>query len=257
MFLGAIAFAGVIAALIAYGRWWNLHGGGKFLREKNERRKADREASVKARGWNYDGTIDGNIHYRISGVASVGTPWLIQYDSDQSSSSSTPRLSFIVAALAAPEYRWIIHDKPTYDVVQKRMIKAVIGGIVSLVGAFSDAMKIKRDFFERGRDLRAGSAEFRGRYVLASTDSRWAALLDSEIERGILAWPPFKQTMSRRDNCVSAELTPQGLCVHVYCDAPEMAVIEHMAKLGQRLTEKCLQIDAPASPPRESSNPGG
>ena len=89
-----ILVATVIIGVIYYARWWNQHGGGKIRREQEERRKAERAASVRARGWQYDGTIDGNIHYRISGRTADGHDWRMHYDSDHSSSSSTPKLIF-------------------------------------------------------------------------------------------------------------------------------------------------------------------
>lgn len=246
---GLFIFAAVVVffiGLIIYGRWWELHGGGQIRRAAEERRKAERAASARARGWQYegaiDGTIDGNIHYRIAGATADGTAWTIHYDSDHSSSSSTPKLIFSAPALSGDGYRWIIHDKKTFDITQKTGVRIMVGGLSKLVGAFSDSMKVKRDFYMNAIVVHAGSGEFCKRYVLAATDGRWSSLLNSEIERLILNWPEFKQTMSLRDNCFSAELAPQGLCITLYCDAPEFAVIEQMAKLGQRLSQETMRI---------------
>ncbi len=242
---GLFIFAAVsvfFIGLIIYGRWWELHGGGKIRRAAEERRKTERAASARARGWQYDGTIDGNVHYRITGASADGTAWTIHYDSDHSSSSSRPKLIFSAPALSGDGYRWIIHDKKTFDITQKAGVRIMVGGLTRLVGAFSDSMKIKRDFYLNAIVIHAGSDEFRKRYVLAATDGRWSSLLSSEIERMILSWPDFKQTMSLRDNCFSAELAPQGLRITLYCDAPEFAVIEQMAKLGDRLVEETTRI---------------
>ena len=239
-----VVFVALFIGAVCYGRWWELHGGGKTSREKEARRKVARGASARARGWRYDGTVDGNIGFRISGETPGGTTWTIHYDSDHSSSSSTAKLVFNAQTLSSATYVWTIHDKKTYDITQKRVVRAIIGGISKLVGVFSDSLKLKRDFYLKAGVLAAGSREFRERYVLAATDSRWTALIDTEIERQFLNWPKFKQTMSLRDNCVCAELAPQGLRVLLYADAPEFDVIEHMAKLGQMLTDATVRIKA-------------
>ncbi len=237
-----IIVAAAIVGVIYYARWWNQHGGGKIRREQEERRKAERAASVRARGWQYDGTIDGNIHYRISGQTEAGHDWRMHYDSDHSSSSSSPKLIFLAPWPSGTEHQWIIHDRKTWSIMQKSGVRAVVGGLAMLASAFSDAMKAKRDFYLNAEVLPAGGFEFRERYVLAGHDARWRELLDGEIERLILDWPEFKQSMSMRDNCFSAELVPEGLRVQLYADAPDIAVIQHMAKLGQRLTDKAKSI---------------
>lgn len=225
----------VILLAIVYGHWWQTHGGGKLRRELRERRKLERAASARARGWRYDDTIRGDIHYRIESAAEETLPWSIHYDSDQSSSSSSPKLVFRSSAVTASAYEWTIHDKRTYDMLQKPGARLVIGGFAKLIGAFSDRMRILRDFYLSAQTLAAGSAAFQARYVLAAADPKWAALIDQEIERWILRWPPFTQSMSNRDNCFSAEFSHRGLKLQLYADAPDFVVIEQMAKLGQRL----------------------
>ncbi len=247
VYLIVAAVAVFFIGLIIYGRWWEQHGGGKSRREKEIRRKEERVAGSRARGWNYDCTIDGNIHYRIAGEVPGGQPWTIHYDTDQSSSSSTPKLIFTASTLGDVGYQWIIHDKKTFDIAQKTGVRMIVGGLSKLVGAFSDSTKVKRDFYLNAVIIASGSAEFRKRFVVAAMEPRWSSLLDREIEGLILNWPDFKQTMSARDNCCSAELAPHGLRVTLYCDAPEFAVIEQLAKLGQRLMEESIRINSATS----------
>ncbi len=236
-FVFLFVIIGVIGAFI-YAWWWNRHGGGKTRREQEEKRKAARAASIRARGWNYDGTIDGNIHYCISGTTEGGLPWRITYDSDQSSSSSSPKLIFSAPLKVKDGYAWFIHDRKTWDIMQKTGVRALVGGLAALAGAFSDGAKVKRDFYLNAQLMPAGSAAFRERYVLVGNDVHWASLLDAEIERRMLEWPEFTQSMSMRDNCFSAELGPDGLSIKLYADAPDLAVIDHMARLGQQVLEK-------------------
>ncbi len=230
----ALSVVGIIA-IAFFARWWNLHGGGKALREQEERRKRERAASASVRGWQYAPTITGDIHYRIRGQLEDGREWQMEYNSDQSSSSSSPKLIFRVPESAAHGYAWVIHDRRTWAFMQKGGVRAVASGILKLAGAFNDTMRARKEFFLNARILPAGSAGFREHFVLVAQDDRWAALVTPSIERQILNWPDFKQSMSSRDNCFSAELTDAGLKVQLFADAPDFAVIEHMVRLGQAL----------------------
>jgi hypothetical protein len=239
----AFVFLFIIIAVIGvfiYAWWWNKHGGGKTKREQEEKRKAARAASVRARGWSYDGAIDGNIHYRISAETESGMAWKIFYDSDQSSSSSSPKLVFNAAVPMrdGDRYAWFIHDRKTWEIMQKTGVRVLVGGLAKLAGAFSDGVKAKGDFYLDAQPIPAGSAEFRQRYVLVGHDVRWASLIEPEIERRMLEWPDFKQSMSMRDNCFSAELGPDGLSIKLFADAADLAVIDHMARLGQQVLER-------------------
>lgn len=237
----AFVFLFIIIAVVGgliYAWWWSNHGGGKTRREQEEKRKAARAASIRARGWKYDGTIDGNIHYRISATTENGRTWKMFYDSDHSSSSSSPKLVFSAPLTVKDGYAWFIHDRKTWEIMQKTGVRVLVGGLAKLAGAFSDGVKAKGDFYLDAQPIPAGSAEFRQRYVLVGQDVRWASLIEPEIERRMLEWPDFKQSMSMRDNCFSAELGPEGLSIKLYADAPDLAVIDHMARLGQQMLEK-------------------
>jgi len=243
----ALSVGGIVAiAYFAY--WWNRHGGGKALREQEERRKRERAASAAARGWQYDPTINGDIHYRISGQLEDGRDWQMEYNADQSSSSSSPKLIFRVPSPAERGHAWVIHDRRTWSFMQKGGVRAVASGILKLAGAFSDEMRTRKEFFLNARILPAGSDVFREHFVLVSQDDKWTALVSSSIERQILHWPAFKQSMTNRDNCFSAELTDAGLKVQLFADAPDFAVIEHMVRLGQALAARSADIEQGSAP---------
>lgn len=246
MSIGVFLFAAVVVlfiALAAYARWWHVHGGGKVQREKEAERKRVREAGAARKGWTYDATIDGNIHYRLSGRTPAGMAWTVHYDSDHSSSSSTPKLVFL-APLATEDHAWYLHDAKTFGVMQGAGARAVVSGLGKLVGAFSESVRAKRDFFLEAQSLPVGSAAFRARYVLAAIDPRWAGVIDADVERLILDWPDFKQSMTLRDNCLSAELSPQGIKVQLYADAPDFEVIEQLVDLGQRVADASNRLRA-------------
>ncbi len=232
----------VIAGLIAYGYWWYHYGDGKQQRERALKDAADRAAHVAARGWRYEVPETGDIKYRIHGRTPGGLAWEVYYDSDHSSSSSTPKLKFTVAELDRQSWMWSINDRPTFDLVQKKAVKALIGGLAGAVSLFTDKLKAKTAFYNEAKAQDAGSQAFRARYVLVATTSKWNALIDAEIERAILNLPPFKASMTRADNCLSSEMGPGGMEVKLYVDGPSVEVIDHIVALGERLADKARMV---------------
>lgn len=236
-----IVFA-IIVGLIAYGYWWHNHGDGKRHRDRASQEAKDRAALVHARGWRYEVAESGDIKYRIFGRTPGGLAWEIYYDSDHSSSSSTAKLQFKVVELDRQKWLWSVNDRPTYDIVQKKAVKAIITGIAGAVSMFSDKMKEKTAFFNNAKAQNAGSQAFQARYVLVSDSARWNSLIDAEVERAILHWPEYKGSMSRPDNCLSAELGPGGMEVKLYVDGPSIEVIDHVVALGERLADKARMM---------------
>jgi hypothetical protein len=235
-------FVVAFALLIGYGYWWQNHGDGKRQREKAAQQAKDRERLVRARGWRYTTIESGDIKYRIEGNLANGAAWTIEYDSDHSSSSSRPKLMFLAKSLGREGWLWSISDRKTFKITQHWAARSLILGLAKLISLGSDKLKGKTTFFQESKVLPAGSAAFRERFVLVSMSPRYTRLVDHEVEKMILEWPEFTQSMSMRDNCISAELGPQGLQVQLYADAPSMAVIEHMVKLGNALASRNNEI---------------
>jgi hypothetical protein len=236
------AVLAIIVGLIAYGYWWHNHGDGKRQRDRVNQESKDRAALVHARGWRYEVPESGDIKYRIHGRTPSGLAWELYYDSDHSSSSSTPKLKILVPELGRQKWMWAINDRPTFDVVQKKAVKAIISGIAGAASLFSDKMKEKTAFFNNAKAQNAGSQAFQARYVLVSDNTRWNSLIDADVERAILHWPAYKGSMSRPDICLSAELGPGGLEVKLYVDGPSMEVIDQIVTLGERLADKARMM---------------
>ena len=241
-FVVPLIVSAVIVGLIAYGYWWQNYGDGKRQRERANKDAKDRAAHAAARGWRYEVPEAGDIKYRIHGRTPGGLAWELYYDSDHSSSLSTPKLKLLVAELGRQKWMWAINDRPTFDVVQKKAVKAIISGIAGAASLFSDKMKEKTAFFNNAKAQNAGSRAFQTRYVLVSESARWNSLIDADVERAILHWPSYKGSMSRPDNCLSAELGPVGMEVKLYVDGPSMEVIDHIVALGERLADKARMM---------------
>lgn len=237
-----LAFIVPVIGAVAYSIWWHRYGGGKLLLRKQEMEAERRVTRVRMNGWRYDGTHDGNIRYRIDGATQGGLDWKIEYDSDHSSSGSTPKLIFLVETLNAPAYEWQIFDRWGYDLFRQGAAKMLLGGVAKMLAAMSKSVALKTDFFYGAVELPAGSAAFCERFALIATDSRYADLIDADSERRILDWPAFKPSMSKKDNCFSAGLEPEGLRVQLYVDGPSFEVIEHLARLGQMLADRSVAV---------------
>lgn len=231
------AAAAVVGGAIAYARWWSKHGGGKLIREREEAEAARRVARTKLNGWRYDPTPDGDIRYRVYGSTESGLDWKLVYDSDHGSSSSSPKLIFRADSLRPDAIEWQIFDCWSYDLMRKGVSGAILGGLVALGGAMSKSLAAKREFFVRSNVRPVGSDAFRTRFVLVADSANYDHMLTTQVENRILVWPPYKASMSKPDNCLSAGLDPTGLEVKLYVDGPSAEVIEQVAHLGAALAE--------------------
>lgn len=232
----------IIVGLVAYGYWRQNYGDGKHQRERAIIDANGRAAHAAARGWRYEAPESGDIKYRIHGRSPGGLAWELYYDSDQSSSSPTPKIKFLVAELGRQKWMWAINDKPTFDVVQRKAVKAIISGLAGAARLFSDKLKEETAFFNNAKAQNAGSQAFQARYVLVSDSARWNSLIDADIERDILHWPTYNGSMGRPDNCLSAGMEPGGMQVKLYVDGPSMEVIDHIVALGERLADKARMV---------------
>lgn len=236
----AIVVAGIVG-MIGYGYWWHNFGDGKAQRDAEAKQASERKSRLLARGWEYEEVSEGDIRYRVRGRTEEGIEWVLHYDTDHSSSSSTPELLFRAASLATGHYVWHIDDRPSFELVQGKVMKAVISGLASVVSKLSETIRIKNEFYAAAKALPVGGSTFSKRFVLVAADARWSSLVDFETERLILNLPPFKPGMTRADNCLSAGLDPQGLMVKLYVDGPSTAVIEHIIRLGEALADRCAR----------------
>lgn len=242
-----IAFVVGFAALFAYG-WWSYHyGDGKRQREREAEEALQRQRRVEFEGWDYESRATGDIKYLITGRLDDGADWVLRYDSDHSSSSSSPKLIFEMEALPSPDEEWHITDTKTYDVMQKRAVKMVISGLSALIGSVHARTARKRMFFEAARAQQAGSVSFQARYVLVAIEPRWRLIVDDQTERLMLRWPAFKTTMTWRDNALSAEKGERGLHVQLFVESPSFEVIQQVITLGRHLADRHRTVRAERS----------
>lgn len=229
--------ASIIIAVLGYGWWWHRHGGGKAAREQEAAESRRRGPRLQMHGWRYDPTHDGDIRYRVNGTSPGGIAWTVEYDCDHSSSSSSPRLTFIAPELAAEEDEWVLMDRWSFDISRKGVGGAMIGGVSALGVVFSKVFARRRDFYLNASERPVGTPALRERFVVIAESSLYDALIDADAEARILVWPPFKQSMSRLDNCLSAGCGEKGVQVKLYVDGPSVDVIEQVVRLGEALAD--------------------
>lgn len=232
------AVALLVALAVGYMFWSHFFGAAKRERERQGKLATERSQRARTLGWRYQDTADGRRPYRLHGTSPGGEPWTIEYDTDTPGRIPTPRLVFRVARTGRTDIAWRIADRGSYKLMHSLPGRAIIGVFLALITALS-SMKVKlRQSPELTREIPAGSATFRQRFVMFGPDARAAKLVDAEVERMILGWPEFRSPLSRKDNSFSAALGPAGLEVKLACVNPDFAVIEHLARLGQRLVDR-------------------
>jgi hypothetical protein len=238
----AAAVVAVFVGMLAYGIWWHNFGDGKTKREAEAKQARERKSRLLAHGWEYEELTEGDIRYRVRGRTEEGVDWVLHYDTDHASSSSTPSLVFRATSLGNGSYVWHLDDRPSFEIAQGKVAKALISGLATMVGKLSESIRVKNDFYTTAKPLPVGSANFSKRFVLVAKESRWSPLVDFETERLILNIPAFKPGMSRSDNCFSAGLDPEGLMIKLYADGPSTEVIEHIIRLGQALADRSQRL---------------
>lgn len=237
VYIPFLLIVSLMVAAIGYGWWWNTRGGGKMERDRQEAESRRRAPRLQMNGWRYDGTHDRDICYRVYGTSPGGLKWKLEYDSDHSSSSSSPKLRFHVDTLTAAAHEWELMDRWSFDLSRNGVAGAVIGGITTIASALSRDVAKRRDFFLGAAARPVGSFALRDRFVIIADSARYDALIDPETEGRILNWPEFKGSMSKPDNCLSAGLRPDGMEVKLYVDGPSVEVIEQVVRLGEALAD--------------------
>jgi hypothetical protein len=228
--VGILVIAGLVAILALVSR---------LKRDRNaqeHRRSAERARRVRDLAWDYDPSREGDVCYRFRSVSPDGIPWQMHYDSNHASSSARPKLVWRADTLAAARIEFAIGSRRVYEAFTGGVARTLISGAALVFGRFGDGvLKDLNEFMHEARPVHAGSSRFRKLFVLVARDSRFADLVDPEIERLVLDWPRVAGRKLAPDPALQVRLDRSGLHVEVQVDAPPMAVCEHLARLGERV----------------------
>ena len=234
--------AAALAGLALLG--WSVYRYNRLQKEHAEQR------AVRARelGWEYDPARDGNIDFRIRGT-SRGFRWELEYDSDRSSSDSSPKV------------RWFWRERPA-----RRIELAIMGsmadriafgslgrGIISLarrLGVNSAAHPDGDDFYQHALKVESDLSVFQEEWIVrARRPNLLRPVASHEIAELLTRWPEhsFGKAFIPA-GVVNLLYDHEGLRLDCAYGVTEMAVLEHIVKLGCAVAAKLTSIkfDSPA-----------
>jgi hypothetical protein len=211
----------------------------KSRAEQRDKPLSDYRASrAMELGWRYQGTYEGDIRYRFSGSTATGQPWELRYDSDASSSNSTPKIIWEITALKAKRIEFIISKAQTDDILQNsvgRSMAATISLISRAVGASDNGYA---DFLKAESSQPIGSYRLRQKFrIRARTSQDVLHLFDTKIESLMLNWP---NTVEKNFDPHSVKITQdaKSLRIEFGYDTSDMPLFEHVVKLGSEIASK-------------------
>jgi hypothetical protein len=232
--LFAVVVAGVMLAAVAWGVRYNRERAAAEARERPVRERRAREL-----GWRYDGAPDGDIRYRFEGCNADGLQWTMKFDSDQSSSSSSPKLVWDAPGVKARRLELMLGHRPHIESYTSGTARKVIGASSFLLGRIVGApVREMNDFLGAAVVTTAGSAT--EGFAIASRDPALARRLlqDAELMRLLRNWPRGMPKGFAPAKAVSAQLDRDGLHVKLQVDGPPTAACEQLAKLGEALAAR-------------------
>jgi hypothetical protein len=163
----------------------------------------------------------------------------MKFDSDHSSSSSSPELVWDAPGLEARRLELMLGHRPRIEGYTSGAARKVIGATSFLLGRVVGApLQEMSDFVGAAVVTTSGSAT--DAFAIASRDAALARRLlqDAELMRLLNNWPRGMPEGFSPRKAVSAQLGPDGLHVKLQIDGPPMAACEQLVKLGQALAAR-------------------
>jgi hypothetical protein len=230
-----LVIAGFFLAVIFVMLWAKNQNAQKIARDKPQ--AALRERRARELGWRYDPTYDGDIRYRFSGSTRHGLPWEMRYDSDASSSSSTPKLIFEIPSLRVMQTSFEISQGKAFELMQGSGARKVASVAASIAWAVGSA--VAQDvisFYSDAKIQPQGSLRFRNKWkVMARNLADVSGLVDAETEDLLLNWPTTVERQFDPQGSVVVTRGPKGLQVECKYDSSDMPLFEHIVKLGEAI----------------------
>jgi hypothetical protein len=239
LFSVVIALA-VLSGFFALGYGLYRHGV-LSKRHAEERRRRAREL-----GWAYDDTPEGNIDFRLSGT-SHNIRWELVYDSDRSSSESSPRVY----------WRW--RERPVRRIEMALMSAAAdkiafgplgrsIIGFARKFGVKSKSHPDGDDFYDHALKVESDLSVFQEQWIVrARRPSLFRSIASHDIAALLTQWPssayrkPFNPAVT-----VNLLYDHDGLTLECSLGVLEMPLLEHLVKLGTAVAVKlsAIRLDA-------------
>jgi hypothetical protein len=233
-----VAIGGFFLLFFSVIRWAKKRDKQLAMAEKTN--AVVRESRARALGWRYDPTHDGDVRYRFAGSTAQAHIWELRYDSDASSSSSTPKLIWEIASLRVMQTSFEISQGKAFELMQgsgARKVTSVAASIAWAVGSATAQDVIS--FYRDAKVQQLGSVSFRNKWkVMARNLADVSRLLDAETEDLLLNWPKTVERQFDPLGSVVVTRGPQGLRIECRYDATDMPLFGHIVKLGEAIAAR-------------------
>ncbi len=235
----------VVGALVMAGLVYLLVLGIRKAKEKRAEEALTIHAFAQQRGWRVETPDSGDVRYRLYGRSPDGVEWTLAFDSDQSSSSSSPKLTWRAEGLKAARTELMIGSRRQWAGFGSAPAKAAFAGARWLLGGISHTVADLSDFFEQATVSPYGSPAFREQFVVAGRTPAVVRAVPERLEGMLLRWPREAGPQFKPGRSVSIWLNSDGLEVVSRIDAPPPAVVDHVVKIATALADAVHRTSYP------------
>lgn len=218
-----VAGAGLIALLVFAIR--------RHSREVGQR-AAERAARTRELGWRYDGARDGDVDFRITGTTR-GIRWELVYDSDRSSSDSSPKVIWRWREKPARRFEVSIMsgmaDRLSFGPLGRTLI-----GFARRLGAKTHSHPDGDDFYQHALKVESDLSVFQKEWIVrARNPAQFRSVASHELAELLTRWPDHSMgRIFQPAGVVNLTYDHEGLSLHCGHGVEEMAVLEHLVKIG-------------------------
>jgi hypothetical protein len=239
---GIVFMLVLLALFVGTAVWsvleWRKKEAARLLTEQSQ--DSRRAALAREHGWRYAYTPKEDVKYRFNGSSPGGTPWEIQFDLDAASSSSAPTLQFRAGRLRTERMSLLIGDAQAYEVLKAGTGAKMLSAAKFLLDRLSKGKLGEMvDFYAQAHSQKYGEWMVATRSSVGANAPAWRPILER-----LNQWP--RDSANAAAPAVGAKSVDicqdrDGLVITIRTDAPDVARIEHLAKLGITL---CAILEA-------------
>lgn len=219
----AMAVLAGIAALV-----WGIRRHKRIQQEHAEQRAA----RARELGWVYDPTVDGNIDFKLRGTTD-GIRWELEYDSDRSSSDSSPKVVWRWPGRPAARIEMALMGA----MVDRIAFSSFGRGMLSLarrLGSKEASHPDGEDFYRHAEKVQSDLTVFQKEWVVrARKPALFRPVASYEVAELLTRWPEHGHGRTFRPPAVLHLLYDhEGLTLKCGHGISEMPVLEHLVRLG-------------------------
>ncbi len=225
------ALAAILVAAAACGVFLLVLAARRSNRLVQER-AAERAARARELGWRYDGARDGDIDFRLSGTTR-GIRWELVYDSDRSSSESSPKVIWRWKEKPAQRIELSIMGAMADRVAFGAMGRALIG-FARRIRAKVHSHPDGDDFYQHALKVESDLTVFQKEWIVrARKPAHFRSVASHELAELLTRWPDHSMGRAFQPAAVvNLTYDHEGLSLHCGHGVEEMALLEHLVKIG-------------------------